>query len=212
MLSIDDLYIFNSEKWANAALTHSSLQGGELFERLEFLGDRVIGSVIADWVFERHPEATEGELSKRVSILVSRKQCAKLADLIGMKKKLQCAKRVDLERSSVLGNALEAWVGAVYKDGGYEQVRGAILKIWRLIDEPVDVSDYKSKLQEWLQSHHHNLPQYQTISTEGPEHSSVYYVKVAAGPCGVAEGKGHSRKKAEQDAAHNLLRQCGIIE
>lgn len=208
--TLSKLYTFRSEKWRKAALTHSSLSKGEHFERLEFLGDRVLGAVMAEWLYTKYPKAREGELSKKSSELVSRGQCARVAAAIGLADELICASRVDLKSSSVLGNALEAWLGAIFQDGGFDAAREVILKLWDQFDEP-ETSDYKTQLQEWVQNKRLPLPVYDVVRAEGPEHRCLYTVAVHVPPYETAEGKGPSRKKAEHAAAYQWLIQQGIV-
>lgn len=208
--SVTQAYTFRHEKWRKAGLTHSSLPKGEHFERLEFLGDRVLGAVLADWVYHAYPKAREGELSKLSSELVSREQCARVAEAVGLVHVLQCASRVDLKRSAVLGNALEAWLGAIYQDGGFEAARKVILMLWEKVGRP-ESSDYKTILQEWLQSQQYALPTYDVIATEGPDHSCVYTVQVSIEGRGNALGQGPSRKKAEHAAAKSFLSENDLL-
>lgn len=210
ILSVGQAYTFRSEKWRKAGLTHSSLPKGEHFERLEFLGDRVLGAVMADWVYDTYPKAREGELSKLSSELVSREQCARVAHAIGLVDELKCAKRIDLNGSSVLGNALEAWLGAIYQDGGFEAAKQVILLLWKQVGLP-ETSDYKTKLQEWLQAQSMPLPVYEVVLAEGPEHCCMYTVEVETSSYGKALGKGPSRKKAEHAAAKQLLKDQEIL-
>lgn len=208
--SFDQIYIFRSDYWRRASLTHSSLPGGSHFERLEFLGDRILGAVLAEWVYETYPRSPEGQLSKVLAQLISREQCARIARALKMESVLKCASRIDLNRSAVLGNALEAWLGAIYQDGGFDAVRNVILLLWGEVGEP-ETGDYKTKIQEWAQANHFTLPNYQIVSAEGPEHQCTYTVEVSVESFGQARGQGSSRKKAEQAAAKNFLKDYDLI-
>lgn len=208
--SIEEIYTFQSKKWKSAGLTHSSLPNGSDFERLEFVGDRILGAVLADWVYQTYPDAREGELSKLSSSLVSREQCTRIAKKIGLANVLKCASRIDLKRSSVLGNALEAWIGAIYQDGGFDAVREVVLRLWNHVDESAS-QDYKTKLQEWVQAQYLPLPAYKITDAQGPEHQCTYTVEVYVESIGVASGQGSSRKKAEHEAARHFLQNKGLL-
>lgn len=207
---LDQIYTFRSDRWRRASLTHSSLPGGAHFERLEFLGDRVLGAVLADSVYEAYPQASEGQLSKILSQLISREQCAHIARALKMESFLKCASRIDLKRSAVLGNALEAWLGAIYQDGGFDAVREVVLFLWHEVGGP-EMGDYKTQLQEWVQANHLKLPGYDIVSAEGPEHQCIYTVEVCVESFARGQGQGSSRKKAEHDAAKNFLKENGLI-
>lgn len=200
---VKDLYIFRSHKWEHAAFTHSSLKNGHAFERLEFMGDRVLATVIADLLWKAFPKAHEGELSKRSANLVCRATCEQIARQIQLGDHLDLASRSDLERSSVLANALEAWLGAIYMDGGFDVVYKVIAHLWKTYIAEAPFYDYKSKLQEWAQKHEQALPIYSS-TVEGDDHTCVHMAEVCVlNDC--ASGSGPSRKAAEQDAAKALL-------
>jgi ribonuclease-3 len=219
------------------ALTHRSLAhelaqstGNEVTaalednERLEFLGDAVLGLVVAEALFESHPEWREGELTRLRSGLVSRQHMAQVAEEIELGKHLRLSRaeeRSGLRRkSTILSNTMEAVMGALFLDGGLEPVRAFVRKqvmgqvAERLASElrsGAALGNYKSALQERLQASRSGTPVYRVKSESGPDHHKRFLVEVrlknAAGKRGeaLARGTGHTKKLAEQDAAHRAL-------
>jgi ribonuclease-3 len=195
------------------ALTHSSsTQGARLSsnERLEFIGDRVLGLLIAEWLIERFPTEREGDLGKRLSFLISAETLAGIAE------RLQIAAALKMPESyrqqgfrtwvNILSDALEAVLGALYLDAGLDAARGLVRREWREMLEghhkpPLPA---KSRLQEWTLGRGLGLPLYTLTSTEGPPHSPVFKVTVAAAGR-EAEGAGATKRAAEQAAAEAWL-------
>lgn len=199
------------------ALTHPSLsgaaarkKGGGDYERLEFLGDRVLGLVIAEWLYEKYPAAREGELAKRHAALVNRDALRLVADEIGLGSYLRLAggEKPGSARKNLatLPDAMEAVLGALYCDGGLQAAAGFIHRYWQkdiAIEEAP--ADPKTTLQEWAQGQGLPLPQYKVIEHSGPAHAPkfVIEVNVKGYPARVAEG--NSKRAAEKAAAAQLL-------
>lgn len=202
-------YRFAQSTLLDRALRHASLDVVDDNERLEFLGDRVLGLVIAEALFEQHEAADEGDLARRLNQLVSRKSCALVARDWQLAKVLRVddgiSRKTDMPEN-VLADGCEAVLGAVYLDGGLPAAKALILKHWAgLMDSQTDAPvDSKTALQEWLMQRGLALPHYEIIDRTGPDHAPEFTVEVQALD-GVAQGCGASRKLAEQRAAATLL-------
>src|SRR5215207_3888174 len=197
------------------AMTHRSAadpRGGQLDsnERLEFIGDRVLGLLMAEWLIERFPAEREGALGRRFGALVAWDTLASVAEALDLGSALVVPPgegRAGLtSRRNVLADALEALLGALYLDGGLDAARPFLRRIFAplLEEERRPLAPAKSRLQEWLQGRGFGLPAYRTVSTSGPPHQPVFAVAViAAGR--EAEGIGDTRRAAEQAAAEAWL-------
>jgi ribonuclease-3 len=179
-------------------------------ERLEFLGDRVLALAMAEWLSERFPNEREGALGKRLSVLVAADTLAKVGDAIGLPAALRIPPaegRTGLRgRATVIADATEALIGALYLDGGLEVARGFIRREWakQIEADPTPPMSAKSRLQEYTLGRAEGLPEYRLVSTTGPSHMPVFVVSVlAAGR--EAEGRGESKRAAEQAAAEAWL-------
>ncbi len=210
-------YRFGNEALLVEALTHGSTQKhkGD-YQRLEFLGDRVLGLVIAEHLYRTHPDRGEGELTALHSALVRGEACAAAGDTIGLSELViigsgERAKGMNLNRT-VLGDVMEALVAAVYLDGGFEQARGLVLRAWKdLLKQPkVAIKDPKTFLQEWALARALPIPAYRIVSREGPEHEPVFVVSVEVKDRAPAEGTAKSKRAAEMDAAEQFLKREGI--
>ena len=204
---------FTREELLIQALTHRSV-GSSNNERLEFLGDALIGFVIAEALWERFPNANEGTLSRMRASLVKRESLARLArDL-----KLGDALRLGAgelrtgghARDSILADALEAVLGAVYLDAGFERARAVVLELFAARLEQTDAEragkDPKTRLQEWLQSYKRPLPEYLVLSIDGDQHDQTFIVSCQLQDADVTtRGTGTSRRRAEQAAAESML-------
>lgn len=212
-------YRFDDPGLLKQALVHRSA-GSRNNERLEFLGDAVLGCVIADQVFARHPRAREGELSRMRSTLVRRESLAELAnDLdIGAYLKLGPGERKSggHHRQSILADAFEAVLGAIYLDGGFEPCRQAIVALFAdKLDAVADLDqlkDPKTRLQEYLQSQRQALPDYEVIEVAGESHAQSFRVRCSVSDSGIEPtvGLAKSRRRAEQIAAGKMLDQLGL--
>lgn len=208
-------YEFRSRELLERALTHRSYaneQGlGENYERLELLGDSVLALLATDWLFQQYPRDSEGSLSKRKATLVSAETLAKLAAELGLGERLRLG--VGEERSggrtkaSLLADALEAILGAIYLDGGLEAARGVLVPLLpTAIDEPGErPRDAKSRLQEAVQARGWSLPEYRVVAEEGPDHEKRFSVECWLDGGVAGAGEGASKKEAEQRAAHRAL-------
>ncbi|HEV2866532.1 MAG TPA: ribonuclease III [Allosphingosinicella sp.] len=194
------------------ALTHSSV--GELnYERLEFLGDRVLGLATAAWLFELFPEEAEGKLSRRLNVLVSRAVCADVARAIGVPERMRLGKQAREDGAedsdNVLGDIVEALIGAVYLDAGFEAAEDVVQRLWaERVDELERAPKHpKSVLQEWAAKNNRKPPAYELIGRSGPQHAPSFIVEVSIGGVGQARGEGTSKHEAETAAAEALLEQ-----
>lgn len=202
------------------ALTHGShsaaaQQHGD-YQRLEFLGDRVLGLVCAEALFAQHRDAQEGELSHRLNGLVSRATCAEVARAIGLGQHIRLGKqaRDDGARDSdnVLGDVIEAIIGAIFIDSGIDDARRFVLRHWaaRFEETPAQARHPKSVLQEWAAQHRHKPPTYHVTRRDGPDHASQFTVCVSVNKVGEASASGTSKQDAEKNAAMALITQLGI--
>ncbi|MBA4047991.1 MAG: ribonuclease III [Sphingomonas sp.] len=194
------------------ALTHGS-QGAANYERLEFLGDRVLGLTIAEWLYERFPNEAEGALSKRLNALVSGTVCADIARDLALATHLRLGKQARddgaFDSDNVLGDAVEALIGALYLDHGLAAARGAVRKLWASrIERDVRAPQHpKSALQEWAAAHQRRPPEYAIVERSGPHHAPRFTVKVTIGKLAEAVAEGTSKQEAETAAAAALLTQ-----
>jgi ribonuclease III len=215
-------YRFTDRTLLQAALRHSSLapgphskRKGEHFERLEFLGDRVVGLAVADLLLARFPRESEGDLARRHANLVSRSTLAELAEQIALGAQLHLTRGEDetggRSKPTVLADALEALVGAIYRDGGLEPARGFVARLFELkLDETGrPPRDPKTALQEWAQGKGLPLPSYRTVSTEGPPHQPNFQVEVSVKGEKPVVAAGTSKQAAERAAAAALLAMIG---
>ncbi len=213
---------FKQKSLLQDALTHPSLGGGKprrknaatAYERLEFLGDRVLGLTVAAWLYELYPEASEGELSKRHAGLVNRVTLKKIAVGLELSRFLRVAKgeQAATQRSqSVLSDAIEALIGALYIDGGIEVGRDFIKRHWLTqLDnqrQAEQLADPKTVLQEWAQARGMPLPVYKVVRREGPAHAPKFVIEVTVRDHPPAEAEGLSKRDAEKLAAAALLTQ-----
>ena len=179
-------------------------------ERLEFVGDRVLGLMIAEWLAERYAREQEGQLGPRLALLVSQPVLADIAEHIGLPAVLSVAegesKAGVRRRATVLADAVEAVIGALYMDGGIEAARGFVRRAWddAMTGQAAPPKDAKTALQEWAQGRGHPLPEYVVVSREGPPHAPVFVISVTiAGRTGT--GTAGTKRAAETDAATDLL-------
>ncbi len=221
-------HVFTNRSMLLDAVTHPSLAGlersrtpassfgrgipGAAYERLEFLGDRVIGLLVAEWLLERFPDEREGDLARRHAAVVKREALVVVADAIGLggylrlsPGELQSGGRAN---RTILGDACEAVIGALYLDGGIEAARGFVRRAWAAQIDGVALppKDAKTALQEWAQGLGKPLPSYEIVNCSGPAHRPEFEVAVSVEGCETAHGVGRSRRVAETDAACTLLR------
>ncbi|KTD07018.1 ribonuclease III [Legionella jamestowniensis] len=206
-------YRFKNSALLKQALTHCSA-GSPNNERYEFLGDSILSFVIAHALFIEFPEQTEGQLSRLRAFLVKGETLAEIATEIGLGDYLFLGqgelKSGGFRRASILADALEAVIAAVFLDGGVEASKDLVIHLYRsrLEDETLhdNLKDAKTQLQEYLQAHKKPLPEYSLLKVEGEEHEQVFYVNCkVSGIKMPTVGHGSNRRKAEQDAARQLL-------
>jgi len=194
------------------ALTHSS-RDGPSYERLEFLGDRVLGMVIARALYERYPQEPEGHLSKRYNALVDRATCADNGREIGLPPLIRLGRQAREDRASesenVVGDVVEALIGALYLDGGLEVAQRFILKLWdaELSNQRKAPQHPKSALQELAAAKGVKAPLYEIVSRTGAHHAPKFTVRVSVNTLGEASAEGASKQEAETAAAAALLEQ-----
>jgi ribonuclease-3 len=192
------------------ALTHSS-RGDENYERLEFLGDRVLGLVIADWLYALFPGEPEGKLSRRLNVLVSRSICAEVARDLDLAGQMRLGKQARddgaFESDNVLGDMVESLIGALWLEAGYETAKSFIRAAWGDRVNRRDSAPHhpKSALQEWAAAGGHKAPVYEVTGRSGPQHAPTFVVKVSIRDIGEAEAEGLTKQEAETDAAQALL-------
>lgn len=224
---------FECRELLDRALTHSSLahevgdhdRRGEDNERLEFLGDAVVGLIVAESLYRRYPDLPEGSLTRLRATLVSRKHLAGIAESLDLGAYLRLGRGEERSggrrKSALLANAMEAVIGAIYLDGGLDTAR-------RLIESHVmepsvsalheqlrtgdEIGDFKSALQQLLQAQKQGQPEYRTTAESGPDHRKRFFVEARVAGKTLAEGAGRSRKHAEQDAARQAIRKLRSIE
>ena len=194
------------------ALTHGS-HGGDSYERLEFLGDRVLGLVIADWLYERFPDEPEGMMSRRYNALVARETCADVGRAIGVPAEIRLGRQAREDRATgsdnVVGDVVEALIGALYLDAGLEQARAFIRERWApFLDSQRQAPMHpKSTLQELAAARNWGIPVYEMLGRSGAHHAPTFRVKVSVRGGGEAEAEGPSKQDAETAAAEALLEQ-----
>lgn len=215
-------YKFKSYENLEKALTHSSVRSKTEdhfhYERLEFLGDRVLGLCVAQILHERYPKANEGELSLRLNAVVRGGTLAHISDRIGLHEFIRTGgdlKTVKGKRmQSVRADVLEALIASIYLDGGLDSATQFIERFWtkRLNDTQAARRDSKTALQEWAHANQFGTPTYHEIDRTGPDHDPEFTVGVKVSDKFTMQGVGRSKRIAEQDAAKKLLVQESVWE
>ena len=214
-------YRFRDSGLAMLALTHLSAQnsGGhgraQSYQRLEFLGDRVLGVVIASQLFQAFPKASEGELSMRFAKLVRRETCAEIAALwdVGPHVALGLgeARGGGRKKAAILSDVCESLIGAVFVDGGFAAAEGVVLKAWgeRITADAEPARDAKTAVQEWAQSRALAPPRYEEVERSGPAHAPHFVMRVVLDGFEPELGAATSKRAAEQAAAQTFLDRRG---
>ena len=209
-------YQFANPALLERALTHPSVSadrehhGGD-YERLEFLGDRVLGLVVAEKLFTRFPQEAEGLLARRLAKLVGKETLASVADDLGLGSFMRLAMGEDEQQGrtnpGLLSDVCEAVIAALYLDGGLAAAKQFIDRSWtgRIEEDREPPSDCKTELQEWAQARGLPLPRYSETDRRGPPHDPVFTIAVEVEGQPRQEGRGRSKRAAEQDAARQLL-------
>ncbi len=195
------------------ALTHGSVSSESRpdNQRLEFLGDRVLGMVIAEALLAADPGAAEGKLAPRFNALVRKEACAGVAREIGLGEVLKLGRSETLSggrrKLALLGDAMEAVIAAVYLDAGFDAARDMVLRLWagRIASVEEDARDPKTSLQEWAQARGLQPPVYAVVGREGPDHAPVFTIEARLAGKGEARAEASSKRAAEQAAARALL-------
>lgn len=196
------------------ALTHGSMGEARDYQRLEFLGDRVLGLVIAEWLHEKS-EAAEGKLSQRLNALVSRETCADVAREIGLTAHIRLGKQArddgGAQSDNILGDVMEALIGALFVERGFEAARAFVRKAW---DKPMasgtgQRKHPKAALQEWAAGNRRKPPVYTLVAREGPDHAAKFTVAVEVKGVGTASATGSSKQEAETSAARAFMQDFG---
>jgi len=196
------------------ALTHGSTGEPRNYERLEFLGDRVLGLVIAEWLHERGT-GNEGKLSQRLNALVSRDSNAAVARAIRLGPHIRLGKQArddgGADSDNILGDVVEALLGASFLTRGFEATRGLVRRLWGdAVEGRVGQSKHpKSALQEWAAGNRRRVPEYRLVERSGPDHAAHFRVSVAVHGVGEVAAEGSSKQEAETAAAAEFLRRFG---
>ena len=193
------------------ALTHKSANKKFNNEKLEFLGDRVIGLILSKKLIDLYPDENEGVLDKRFAILVNRETCSDISWSIGIQNYIIMGnqkKKITRKDKKILSDCCEAVIGAIYVDRGYDFAKNFILKIWKKNIDKSDITilDPKTKLQEYSLKSYKKLPLYFLISSSGPRHKPIYKISVSITGSKQFIGMGGSKQQAEQNAAAKLLK------
>jgi ribonuclease III len=195
------------------ALTHKSMGIGQDYERLEFLGDRVLGHVIARALYDRHPTEPEGYLSRRYNVLVARETCAEIGREIGVPRLVKLGKQARedgaTESENVIGDVVESLIGALLIDGGFEAAQRFVLATWEahLTEQRKAPQHPKSALQELAAAKGVKAPLYEVVARTGAHHSPKFTIRVSVTKLGEATAEGTSKQEAETAAAAALLQQ-----
>jgi ribonuclease-3 len=215
-------YRFKDRDLLERSLTHiSAVSGGSRansYQRLEFLGDHVLGLIISDMLFQSFVKADEGELSRRLADLVRRETCADVAREMQLGEAIRLgsseANAGGRTRTAILADVCEAVIGAVYIDGGFQAAVNLVEKFWgeRMRVPAKPLRDPKTMLQEWAQARSLPTPDYKEVERTGPHHSPVFRISVTLPNREPAEGIGRSKRSAEQAAAEALLKLVGVLK
>ncbi len=215
-------YRFKDRSLLTTALTHASAVGDAritvdaTYQRLEFLGDRVLGLVVAAMLLEAFPEAAEGELSSRLADLVRKETCADVASELDIGEAVVFGGSRTQQRAlltvNVLGDVCEALIAAIYLDGGFAAAKDFVEVHWRerMLEAPVGGRNAKSALQEWAQAAGHGTPSYEIAERSGPDHAPTFVITVRMGALEPGRGEGRNRREAEQAAATAVLLREGV--
>ena len=206
---------FKNKKLLSMSLIHKSFKPLHNNEKLEFLGDRVLGLVLSKKLFNLYPYESEGSLDKKFASLVNRKTCLKIGKMLELEKFLILGntykKNLKIE-DKILSDACEALIGAVYLDSGYKVVEDFILKFWNdeiKKSDKIEI-DSKTKLQEYALKHYQKLPTYKVLTYKGPQHNPSYKVSVKIHNSKIFYGVGNSKKIAEHNSAKKIIKDLKI--
>ena len=196
------------------ALTHGSLGETRDYQRLEFLGDRVLGLAIADWLYA-DTGASEGKLSQRLNALVSRETCADVARKLGIATHIRLGKQArddgGAQSDNILGDVMEALIGALFVERGFDAARDFVRRVWAdaMASGAGQRKHPKAALQEWAAGNRRKPPVYTVVSRDGPDHAATFTVTVAVNGVGEATARGSSKQDAETAAADEFMQNFG---
>ena len=208
-------YYFKNKDLLHQALTHKSSNNTDNNEKLEFLGDRVLGLVISIKLLDKFPDEKEGIIDKKFANLVNKKTCTEIAKQLNLKKYIYLGSaHKNLERSSekIIGDCLEAIIGGIYLDGGFKASEKFILNFWEIYINKsiITLIDSKTKLQEFSLKRFKKLPKYIFFRKTGPQHKPIFKTEVEITGSKRITGIGSSKKNAQQNAAEKLIKILGI--
>jgi len=200
---------FKNLNYLKKSITHKSYDPLKNYEKLEFLGDRILGFVISKKLIELYPDQKEGILDKKLASLVNKNKCLEVAKFVGLEKFILVGNKGSKAKveNKIIADSIEALIGAIYYDKGFEVSEKFILKMWKnFINLSVEtIIDSKTKLQEYSLKKFKSLPIYKLVSSSGPRHKPKFTISVKLKDTKLYEGTGDSKKKAEQSAAKKLL-------
>jgi len=200
---------FKNLNYLKKSITHKSYDQSNNYEKLEFLGDRILGFVISKKLIELYPDQKEGMLDKKLASLVNKNKCLEVAKIIGLEKFILLGNKNSKSKveNKILADSIEALIGAIYYDKGFDTVEKFILNNWKnFINSSKDIIiDSKTELQEYSLKKFKLLPIYKLVSSTGPRHKPKFTISVRLKDTKIYDGYGESKKKAEQNAAKKLL-------
>ena len=204
---------FKNLNYLKKSITHKSYDSLKNYEKLEFLGDRILGFVISKKLIELYPNQKEGMLDKKLASLVNKNQCLEVAKHIGLEKFILIGNKKTNAKveNKILADSIEALIGAIYYDKGFEVTEKFILNMWKSFINLSEktIIDSKTKLQEYSLKKFKSLPIYKLVSSSGPKHKPNFTISVRLKDTKFYDGSGDSKKKAEQNAAKKLLDNLG---
>lgn len=203
-------HVFANRVLLKRALTHASLDPVHSYERLEFLGDRVLGLVVAQMLLDRFPEEDEGEIGRRFSALVNAGSLSQVGEGLGLADHILAGPGVTNE--AIVADVVEALIAAMYRDGGLAVADAFVRRIWGPLIETVarPPRDPKTALQEWAQADARGLPSYRELARKGPDHAPLFTFEVRLEGVEPVQATGASKRAAEREAAAIMLQMLGI--
>ncbi len=219
---IDDIqkiigHNFSDQALLKTALTHSSVGQATNYERLEFLGDRVLGLAVAEVLYNKFPNEPEGDMAKRLAALVQGTMLAQVAKEINLGRFIEFSEAErdagGAENENILADVMEAIIGALYLDGGFEKCQKMVEKLWgeHLYEVKKPPAHPKTELQEWAQGQGLELPVYEIIGQSGPDHAPIFEIELSVDGFEQVRAEGKSRQDAERAAARAFIEQHGGI-
>ena len=200
---------FKNLNYLKKSITHKSYDQSNNYEKLEFLGDRILGFVISKKLIDLYPDQKEGVLDKKLASLVNKNKCLEVAKIIGLEKFILTGNKNSKSKveNKILADSIEALIGAIYYDKGFDIAEKFILNNWKnFINLSKEIIiDSKTELQEYSLKKFKSLPIYKLVSSSGPRHKPKFIISVKLKDTKMYDGQGESKKKAEQNAARKLL-------